>query len=56
MHHDTELHMNSDMKSSLYRDRLALTRQLKQDQENELHEALQCDNINIHVSVSVKLT
>ena len=52
MHHHIELHINSDMKSYLYRDQLALTRQLRQEQENNLHEALQCDNVNIHVSVS----
>ena len=51
MHNHTELHMNSDMKSYLYRDQLTRTRQLRQDQEKELHEALQCDIINIQVSV-----
>ena len=49
---NAQLHMNSDMKIYPYRDQLALTRQLRQDQENELNEALQCDNIEIHVSVS----
>ncbi|XP_068745156.1 trichohyalin-like isoform X2 [Montipora capricornis] len=33
---------------SLERDQLTRTRQLRQDQEKELHEALQCDIINIH--------
>ncbi|XP_068741680.1 uncharacterized protein [Montipora capricornis] len=33
---------------SLKRDQLTHTRQLREDQEKELHEALQCDIINIH--------
>ncbi|XP_068695953.1 uncharacterized protein [Montipora foliosa] len=39
---------------SLERDQLTRTRQLRQDQEKELHEALQCDIINIHASEQAK--